>query len=311
MNWNTREELRACLESLRAHPGAGDQEIIVIDNASTDGSAEMVSQEFSDVRLIPNDHNAGYARGTNQALDAAHGDLLLLLNPDVEITPGTLDTLAGFLQSHPDAAAVAPRLVHPDGRLQRTIRGFPEPGPLLWDVLGLARVFPKSRVFGAYRQTGFHYERPGPAPQPMASCLLLTRQAVTSVGPMDERFPLFFNDVDWSLRAWRSGWKIYYTPDATVIHQGGASTRQVRTAAVWESHRALLRFYDKHYKGRIARPLHALIRVVVTLGAWARTGRWGQRLDDSSVSADLHRQLERTGGSAGLPPEPPPGGDPP
>ncbi len=113
----------------------------------------------------------------------------------------------------------------------------------------------------------------------MTSCLLVARRAYESVGPLDERFPLFFSDVDWCLRAWRAGWTIGYTPEATVVHQGGASTRQIRRAAIWESHRALLRFYDKHYKSQIPRPLYALIRAAVTLGAWARTGRWGRKLD--------------------------------
>lgn len=278
VNWNTRDDLRVCLGSLRAHPytGPGGQEVIVVDNASPDGSAEMVARDFPGARLLVNDTNTGYTRATNQALAAARGDLLLLLNPDVEITPAALDTLADQLAG---AAAIAPRLVHPDGRTQRSIRGFPEPGPLLWDILGLARVFSNSRRFGAYRQTFFDYDRPGPAPQPMTSCLLVARAAYASVGPLDERFPLFFSDVDWCLRAWRAGWTIRYTPDATVVHKGGASTRLIRPAAIRESHRALLGFYDKHYKKQIPRPLYALIRAAITLGAWARTGRGGQKLN--------------------------------
>lgn len=279
MNWNTRDELRACLMALAAHPfTGGEQEILVVDNASSDGSAQMVAAEFPRVRLFANTRNENYAAGTNQAFEAARGDLLLLLNPDAQVTAGALDALAGELSAHPEAAAAAPRLVHSDGTTQRSVRGFPEPGPLAWDLLCLSRLLPRSRTLGAYRQTFFDYSRPGPAPQPMASCLLLSRKALTRVGPMDAaRFPLFFNDVDWCLRAWRAGFSIRYTPAATVIHGGGASTRQIRAQAVWESHRALLRFYDKHY-GHLRRPQTALVRALVTLGAWARTGRWGRSL---------------------------------
>lgn len=277
VNWNTCEQLRACLCSLRTHPyhGAGGTEVVVVDNASGDGSAALVRDEFPEVRLLANNANEGYARATNQALAVARGDLLLLLNPDVEVTPGALDTLARMLGSRPDAAAAAPKLVHPDGRVQASLRGFPTPGALLWDVSGLARVFPSNRVWGAYRMTYWDYDRPGPVAQPMASCLLLTRHAYEKVGPMDERFPLFFNDVDWCLRTHQAGLEIYYTPNAVVVHQGGASTSQVRIQAVRESHQALLRFYDKHYKHTIARPLYALIRALVIAGAWARTKRQG------------------------------------
>lgn len=309
VNWNTWEELRACLRSLQAHPFSGGQEVIVIDNASMDGSAERMRAEFPAVRLIANDTNAGYARGTNQALAAARGDLLLLLNPDVEVLPGALDTLAALLRDRPDAAAAAPKLIHPDGRVQHSVRGFPEPGPLLWDILGLARVFPNSRVFAAYRMPYFDYDATGPAPQPMASCLLLTRRAYETVGPMDERFPLFFNDVDWCLRARAAGFVIYYTPQAMVIHRGGASTGKARKASVWESHRALLRFYEKHYRRKIGRPLYALIGAIVTLGAWGRTGRWGRKLGGEwDTTTDLHRELEREARPAGVPREPPAGG---
>ena len=278
MNWNTRDCLRDCLRALGEHPCTrGGQEILVVDNASSDGSAAMVQSEFPHARLIANDRNENYARGTNQALEAARGDLLLLLNPDVQVTPGALDALVAELANYSGAAGVAPRLIHPNGSLQRSVRGFPEPGPLAWDLIGLSRLFPRSRTLGAYRQTFFDYDAPGPAPQPMASCLLLTRRAVEAVGPMDEaRFPLFFNDVDWCLRAWRSGFALRYTPAVTVVHGGGASTKQVRHSAVWESHRALLRFYEKHYG--LGGPKGVLVRTLVTLGAWARTGNWGKSL---------------------------------
>lgn len=257
-------------------------------------------RDFPDVHLLANNSNENYARGTNQALEAATGDLLLLLNPDVVVTPGALDTLAAFFDDHPEAGAVAPKLVHPDGRTQASVRGFPDPASLLWDIVGLARVFEHSRVFGAYRQTFFDYESAGPAPQPMASCFLITRRAYETIGPLDAaRFPLFFNDADWCLRAWRAKLSVWYTPAAVVVHKGGASTRLVRRAAVWESHRALLRFYDKHYKTEMPRPAFALITILVTLGAWARTKYWGKPLgrrggDATTTPEDLHRELERS-----------------
>lgn len=299
VNWNTRDDLRACLQALRDHAFTrGTQEIIVVDNGSADGSAAMVRDEFRDVVLIANSTNESYARGSNQALARATGDRLLLLNPDARITAGALDELSAALDADSLLAAVAARLVGADGVTQPSVRGFPAPWPLLWDILRIARLFPRSRNFGAYRMRYFDYERPGPAPQPMASCLLIARRAYHTVGGMDERFPLYWNDVDWCLRAWEAGFRIWYTPEAVVVHSGGGTTRKVRRAAVWESHRALLRLYAKHYKARTPSLLYGLLTALITLGAWARTNRLGDSLDKDggeTTPESLHRELERKG----------------
>lgn len=299
VNWNTKNDLRECLRALADHPYTrGTQEVVVVDNGSHDGSADIVRDEFPDAVLVANAANESYARGTNQALATATGDLLLLLNPDARVTAGALNTLADTLTTRPDLAAVAPRLVHEDGTTQPSVRGFPAPWPLLWDILGVSRLFPRSPTFGAYRLRYFDYDRPGPAPQPMASAFVLTLRACEQVGPMDERFPLYWNDVDWCLRAHQAGMGIWYTPNAVVTHEGGGTTRKVRRAAVWESHRALLRLYAKHYKNITPRPLYALLTLLITLGAWARTKRWGEPLGrdgGETTPESLHRELERAG----------------
>jgi len=299
VNWNTRADLQACLTALAAHPfHEGDQEIIVLDNDSADGSAEMVASEFSQAILIANTVNANYARGTNQALAATTGDCILLLNPDARVEPGALDALVRAAQAHPEAAAVAARLTDEAGITERSVRGFPSPIAILWDVLKMARLFPGDRSLTAYRMPWFDYDAAGPAPQPMASCFLITRPALERVGPMDERFPLYFNDVDWCFRAHQAGFTIWYTPDAIAIHGHGGTTKRVRKAAVWESHRALLRFWAKHYKETTAVPLYVLMTAIVTFGAWMRTGRWGEALGKDggeTTPENLHRELERAG----------------
>ena len=301
VNWNTRDDLRSCLRALADNPFTrGEQEVVVVDNASADDSARMVREEFPGVRLIANAANENYARGTNQALAAATGDLLLLLNPDARVTPGALDALAAFLEERPaEAGGVAPRLVHEDGSVQASVRGFPTPAAVLWDMTGLSRVFRNSRTFGAWRHTFFDYgTRAAPAPQPMASCLLVPRRVFEAVGPMDERFPLYFNDVDWCLRAREAGFTLWYTADATVVHGYGGTTKRVRKAAVWESRRAMLRLYAKHYRGRTAAPLYRLATALITLDAWRRTGRWGESLGKDggeTTPESLHRELERAG----------------
>jgi hypothetical protein len=244
-------------------------EIIVVENASTDGSAAVVREEFPGVRLIVNTTNRGYAAANNQGLAIAAGEFLLLLNPDTEVTAGALDALVAFLRERPAAGAVAPRLVHADGRVQESVRGFPTPAALLGEVTGLARLWPESR-WSAYRVHVAGLTTPIRVDQPMASCFLMRRQALTQVGPMDEQFPIFFNDVDLCYRFHEAGWEIWYLPCVRVLHHGGAATSQVRPAMIRESHRSLHQFYRKHYRRHLPVPVYAGIIGAIYLASALR-----------------------------------------
>ncbi|MBC8142742.1 MAG: glycosyltransferase family 2 protein [Armatimonadetes bacterium] len=296
VHWNTVSDLRECLQALRDYPFTeGEQEIVVVDNASTDGAAQMVRESFPEARLLENAANELYAHGVNQAAMAATGNLFLLLNPDAKIHAGTLDTLVAFLHSKTDAAAAAPRLVYESGETQSSVRGVPAPPALLGEFFLLSRLFPRSR-WAAWRLPALDYDHENEAPQPMASCFLLRREAWEKVGGMDEAFPLYFNDADWCLRAYHAGYRIYYTPKAIVTHGYGGTTKTVRRAAVWESRRAMLRFLGKHY--RVNTPAFPLwvLTILVTLDAWVRTGRWGQTLGKwggDTTPDGLRRELER------------------
>jgi hypothetical protein len=283
VNWNTRDYLRTCLCSLvGAVPSAALrtgrepplQEIIVVDNASGDGSALMAANEFPRVRLIRNQRNIGYAAANNQGIRASKGDYIMLLNPDAWVQKGCLQSLARFLDGNPRAAAAAARLLNPDGSLQQSVRSFPAPLPLIFDALGLARLFPRSRVLAAYRMTWWDHSEVRQVDQPMASALMLRRKALDEVGLFDERFPLYFNDVDLCLRLKRAGWKIFYLPHAVCVHHVAASTAQVRCAAIAESHRSLLRFYRKHYRA-IPLPIYVFCALVITVSGWIRVIRCG------------------------------------
>lgn len=252
VNWNTREELRYCLRSLLDHPGIRiANEIIVVDNGSPDGSPATVAREFPGVKLIANEKNEGYARANNQAIEATRGDFIFLLNPDTRVLEGAVERLAAFLQARPEAAGAAPMLISPDGPTQRSVRSFPTPAALWFDALGLARLFRRFPFLSRYRMLFWDQQDMREVDQPMASALMLRRKALEQVGFFDERFSLFFNDVDMCYRLKQAGWKIYYLPDAVVVHTGGASTRQVREFALRESHRSLVDFYRKHYAGKV------------------------------------------------------------
>ena len=250
VNWNTRDYLRACLFSLQSACAGLEHEIIVVDNASRDASADMVRREFPEVLLLANDTNRGYAAGNNQACAVACGEYLWLLNPDTEVLDAAPRRMLDFLGAKPRCGAVACALIDArTGRPQRSCRTFPTPAALWAEAAGLARRFPRSRRFGFYRMGWWRYHDAREVEQPMASSLLLRREAVSAAGGLfDERFPIFFNDVDlcWRLRAAR--WSVWYLPHAHVLHHGGASTSQARPAMIAESHRALLGFYHKHYR---------------------------------------------------------------
>lgn len=266
VNWNTRELLRACLASLRTSLAASElsSELIVVDNASADGSAAMVAAEFPEARLFANETNLSYAGGNNQGIAAATGEFILLLNPDTEVPVGAPDSLARLLRELPEAGAAAPALVFPDGRVQDSVRGFPTLRALMGEVTGLARLLPRTS-WGSYRGQALPADRPSLVDQPMASAFLVRRKALEQVGAFDEQFALFFNDVDLCFRLKLAGWAILYDPRVRVVHVGGASTRQVRPEAIRRSHEGLRRFYAKHYRAKLAGPVYALVTLAIAL----------------------------------------------
>ncbi len=281
VNWNTKEHLRRCLKALLEagdwglRTGEADFEVIVVDNASIDGSAEMVRNEFPQVKLVANERNIGYAAANNQAAMLAKGRYFLLLNPDTELSRETIDKLVAFAETHPDAGAIAPKLVYPDGHLQPSVRSFPTPAALLFSALALDKLFATRHsqlavIFGRYRMTWFSYDEVAEVDQPMSSALLVRREAWEQVGGMDETMPIFFNDVDFCWRLKKSGWRIYFLPDATVVHHHGASTRLLGIGKALATHKGLLRFYDKHIRPLLPPPLYWLLRTFVAFGSFLR-----------------------------------------
>ncbi len=254
VNWNTREMLRACLQSLRASCRDVEHEIIVVDNASHDESARMVADEFPEVVLLAQNRNLGFAAGNNLAFSNARGESIWLLNPDTEVLENAPRQLLDFLWKSPRMGGVASALIDArDGRIQRSCRTFPTPRALWVQSLGLAKFFPRSKRFGFYKMGWWNHRSARRVEQPMASSLMLRRAAIEDAGGLfDEDFPIFFNDVDLCLRLQNANWPIWYLPEARVKHWGGAATSQVRAAMIRESHRGLRRFYQKHYRATLS-----------------------------------------------------------
>jgi len=278
VNWNTRQLLAECLESIEPQRDDLQLQTVVVDNGSSDGSAEMVRERFGWVELTANAENRYYAGGNNQAMEQAVAPLVLLLNSDVRIPPGGLRYLVDWMARHPRAGAVAPRLVYPDGRPQRSCRGFPDPDAVICEMLGLSRLFPRSRRFGKYRMTWWEHDDERAVDQPMASAFLIRAEALRQVGLFDEQFPMYFNDVDLCRRLWDAGWEIWFTPAVSVAHHHGASTRLAKRSMIAESGRSFLAYYRKHYAGKVPWPSYAaavaLLRVAYACRlAWAALRR--------------------------------------
>jgi GT2 family glycosyltransferase len=270
VNWNTREHLNECLRSLRQEVGGVEIEVVVVDNASGDGSAEMVRDKHPWVKLLAQEENTGYAAGNNIALQETGGRYKLLLNADIVVRPGSVEYLVDFLDRHEKAGAVAPRLRHKDGSIQRTCRSFPDPEVVLYEALGLSRLFARSRRFGKYRMSWWDYDDERMVEQPMASALMLRAETLTEVGLFDESFSIFCNDVDLCRRLWDEGWEVWFTPEAEMVHEGGASTRQVRREMIVESHRSMMRYYEKHYRGKVCGPVYGLALAALRAGMYMR-----------------------------------------
>ena len=252
VNWNTRDKLRDCLASLACHGPSFPYEVIVVDNASTDGSADMVRLQFPDVRLVEAGGNTGYARGNNIAFGLARYDWLLTLNPDTVFHSGELDLAIRRLAGQPEYGALALQLRFPSGEVQRSVRGFPTPAGVIGAATGFDKAFPRSAL-ASYTLPLFDYSQEQLGPQPMGTFLLFRRAALVAVGdptaPFDEAFPIFFNEVDLLKRMADSGWPCLYSPRAWVGHHHGSSTSQARKSMIWESHTSLTRYFDKHLAG--------------------------------------------------------------
>jgi GT2 family glycosyltransferase len=252
VSWNTRDLLRDCLRSLQpeAHP---EWDVLVVDNASTDDSVAMVRREFPTVRLIENERNAGYARANNQGLRASTAPYALLLNSDTRATPVAIQGLIAFMEAHPEAGAVSPRLLRADGTAQPFAFGG---DPTLSDLLRRAAL----RVTAGRSLHDWATERTQSVDWISGACLLARRTAIEQVGLLDEDFFMYFEDNDWCLRLRRAGWKTYYDPAQAIVHLGGQSlARNPQAQTAYET--SLRHFYRKHYGAAAELVLRMLLPV--------------------------------------------------
>jgi GT2 family glycosyltransferase len=260
VSYNTRDRLRACLRSIEQSLDRPSIEVFVVDNASADGSADMVAQEAPWVMLVRSPVNGGYAYANNIAIKRARGRSLLLLNPDTELEGTALRGLLADLDAHPDVGAVGPKLVREDGSLDLACRRtFPTPSVSFYRMAGLSRLFSRSRRFGRYNMTYLDPDEEADVDALSGACMLARREAVEHAGLLDERFFMYGEDLDWALRIKSAGWRIRYNPKVVVLHHKGEASRQSSERATVAFYEAMYLFYAKHYRGETPLPLDWLI----------------------------------------------------
>jgi len=259
VNWNVEKLLKACLDSVYKNTKDISFEVIVVDNNSSDGSVSMVRNDFPQVKLISNDHNAGFTKANNQAIGMSKGKYVMLLNPDTEIINNALLTMFRFMEQHGDCGALGCKLLNSDGSLQRSCKTFPTLELMLYSSLFLDQLFPRSRFLGRYFMTWWDFNDVREVEQPMGSALMIKRYVLNKVGNFDEKIFIWFDEVDLLYRIKKDEWKIYFTPDAQITHHLSRSFKQwtslpqiLRGTYLWRSSR---NYYFRKHKGILSVPL--------------------------------------------------------
>lgn len=252
VNWNVRELLNRCLNSIFFHLGGQEFEVIVVDNASQDGSVEMIRQQFPQVKLIANSENCGFARACNQGIKIAEGKYLLILNPDTEVINNIQDKVSDFMESHPEVGVGGCYLFYPDGRIQASFFKFTSLMNHLGRALLLYSFLPKNNLTAPFFLDYIKLDQP--IERVCGGAMVVRREAFEEVGLFDESFFLYYEDEDFCYRTKQKGWKITPIPYTKIIHHYDQSGKKNVRQAIFSSYRSQFLFYKK---------FHAFHKVVV------------------------------------------------
>ncbi|MGZ3594258.1 MAG: glycosyltransferase family 2 protein [Syntrophales bacterium] len=255
VNWNTRDLLQNCLESIYKTISDISYEIICVDNASTDGSVSMLQEKYPQVRLIQNEENRGFGAANNQAMRIMKGRYALLLNSDAVLTDNAVRELFAFMEARSDAAMACGQLLNADGSKQNSVAGFPNLLSLLTNTSLLEYLFPKR-----YPSKRYNHDKPIEVDSCIGACLLARKKAIEEVGMFDERYFFFFEETDWAYQMRSAGWNIFHVPTALIYHlQGQSIGKDIRSRI--EFYRSRYQFFRK-WKSR---PYYILVRFFIML----------------------------------------------
>ena len=252
VNWNTKEHLLNCLSSVVDAADGYSQEIIVVDNASSDGSPDAVASQFPEVTLIKNTENLGFAKANNVGIRASTGRYLCLVNSDVVVIDNCIDALTKFMDENPSVGIASPRILNPDRTLQVSCRHFPSIWNNLCQAVGLNRLFPKSAFFSDWFMKYWSHDSIRSVDALSGCFWIVRRKALEEVGLLDEDFFIYGEDIDWCKRFHIADWDVIFYPEAQAIHIGGASSGNAPIKFYLEMQKADLRYWRKHH-GRVGR----------------------------------------------------------
>ncbi|MEE3260128.1 MAG: glycosyltransferase, partial [Candidatus Latescibacterota bacterium] len=277
LSYNTCDLTEQALRTVLDAAECMEVEIFVVDNASADGSAEMVAEKFPQVKLIRNEDNVGFAAGNNVALRRVAGEYVLIINTDTIVRRDTLRALAEFLDAHPEAGACGCKILDPDGTLQLdSRRGFPTPVAAFCKMSGLSRLFPDHPGISHYHMTYLDPEQMAEVEVLSGSCMMVRKAAMDQVGLLDEDYFMYGEDIDWCYRIHQAGWKVFYVPTTEIIHFRGESGRGVPLRILYRKSQAMSIFVNKHMARRfrffplwllqVGIALHGLFRFMLKTG---------------------------------------------
>jgi GT2 family glycosyltransferase len=256
---NTRDLLRECLLSVLTEKA---DEIIVVDSASTDGSVAMLQEEFPSIPVIILDKNVGFGAASNQGIQHARSDHLILLNADTRMKPGSLQALNHYLEIHPQAALIGPRILNPDGTLQTSCFHFPTPLHIFLYVSELFRWIPRLPILRQRTLQKINRETAVAVPWILGAAVAFRREQIQQLGGFDERFFMYFEEVDLCYRLSSQGQQIHFVPEAEIIHVGGGSTTQKGSWPYVQFFASLAQFYRKHYSRALLTKMVLIVKVV-------------------------------------------------
>lgn len=248
VNWNTKNLLEKCLESVYKETKDLDFEVFVVDNGSKDGSSEMVEKKFPQVNLIKNRFNVGFAKANNQAIRKSRGEYILLLNPDTIILGNTLKKMVDFLENHPQVGILGPKIINPDGSLQPSSRTFPTLMSQILILLKLHNFFPWLPPIKKYYMLNWDHSETREVDQVMGSCFMIRKKLIDKIGLLDENYWIWFEEVDFCKRAKIAGWEIWFLSDVSIIHHKARAFEQVSPIKKQiQLDRSMLRYFKKFH----------------------------------------------------------------